>query len=118
MSTRIVLEFQHPLEAKDLAQLVALAEKLNASVVEVPNVLETHGKRTKQQSKGKQSKLSDSHPQPEKLNGSKLPILNLGFEKFPDNLDAFKVNPERLEALSQIFKDEPTAEELCEMLTP
>jgi len=37
MSTRIVLEFQHPLEAKDLAQLVALAEKLNASVVEVPN---------------------------------------------------------------------------------
>lgn len=38
MTTRLVLEFQHAPEAKDLDLLVGLAEKFNASVVEWPDV--------------------------------------------------------------------------------
>lgn len=118
MTTRIVLEFQQPLEAKDLALLVALAEKFNASVVEIPDVFTTHPKRAKQQGKNGKSNLSTPRPEPETPNGAKLPSLNIGFEKFPNDLDFFAVKPEQLDALAKIFEDEPPAEVLCEMLTP
>lgn len=118
MTTRIVLEFQQPPEAKDLALLIALAEKFNASVVEIPDVTKSQPKHTKQQGKNGKANLSNSHHEKEPPNGAKLPSLNLGFEKFPGNLDSFAVKPEQIDAFAKIFEDEPSAEVLCEMLTP
>ena len=47
-----------------------------------------------------------------------LPALKLGFEKFPQNLRPFAVTTAQMEALANVFEDEPSAEVLCEMLTP
>ncbi len=45
MTTRIVLEFQQPPKEKDLALLVALAEKFNAVAVEMPTVFAPNQKK-------------------------------------------------------------------------
>ena len=45
----------------------------------------------------------------------KLPLI-LNGEKFPKNLEDFAIQPEQLNALAQLFENEPSAEELCKML--
>jgi predicted HTH domain antitoxin len=42
--------------------------------------------------------------------------LSLNMEKFPKNVNHFAVNQTELSALKELFKDEPSAEELCKML--
>ncbi len=42
--------------------------------------------------------------------------LSLNIEKFPKNVDNFAVKQTELSALVELFKDEPSAEELCKML--
>ena len=96
MTARIILEFEEIPAAKDLAELVSLAEKIHARVVEMPGT-------------STQKSTLDSK------NGTPI---HLGFEKFPTELGAFAVAPEQMVALSEVFDDEPSAEELCAMLAP
>lgn len=92
MTARILLEFDEMPEAKDLALIVSLAEKINAKVVG----------------------LSDKNlPK----NGKDSAPIQLGFDKFPTELAAFAVSSETLDAMSSAFDDEPSAEELSAMLT-
>ena len=42
--------------------------------------------------------------------------LTLNGEKFPKNLEDFAIQPKQLNALAQLFENEPSAEELCKML--
>ena len=119
MTARIVLEFPQVPEAKDLALLIALAEKFNAVVVEIPEVSKIEKKPSKRKKQNGTLNVSGtrSDEQPSSKD-AKFPSLHLGFEKFPQNLDAFAIKPEQLNALAKIFEDEPDAEVLCEMLTP
>ena len=40
-----------------------------------------------------------------------------GIEKFPKDLAPYAIQQEQLEALRELFENEPSAEELCKMLT-
>ena len=42
--------------------------------------------------------------------------LTLNGEKFPKNLEDFAIQPKQLNALVQLFENQPSAEELCKML--
>ena len=92
MTARIMLEFEEMPEAKDLALIVSLAEKINAKVVGLSG-----------------KKLA--------LHGKNSAPIELGFEKFPADLSAFAVSPDMLDAISTTFDEELTAEELCSLLT-
>ncbi|MBK8561817.1 MAG: hypothetical protein IPN76_00295 [Saprospiraceae bacterium] len=89
MTARIMLEFDEMPEAEELAMVVSLAKKINAKVIGLSG----------------QNQSPISAP------------IQLGFEKFPLDLDAFAVSPAQIDALSSTFKDELSAEELCAMLT-
>ncbi len=184
MSNRYLIEFQQPPVAADLAQMLALAKKLNASVVEAPEFSKISKKRSfpgiektpgvcggdarvagtripvwslviwknlgmsdeklltefetlspaglknawayyasnkeevdSQVAENESNGLAQ-HPNQKVLNGTQPPVLNFGLKKFPTNLDAFAVTPVFLNALAEIFEDEPSAEEICEMLRP
>jgi hypothetical protein len=89
MTARITLEFEDMPEAKELALVVSLAKKINAKIVGLTG----------------ENQTLDNAP------------IQLGFEKFPTELSAFAVSPQQMDALSSNFDDEPSAEELCAMLT-
>ena len=55
------------------------------------------------------------YPQSSKFTRTWEPVsLNMG--KFPNDLTDFAVKPAQLSALTTLFEDEPSAEELCKML--
>ncbi len=108
MAARIILEFLQIPEAKDLALLIALAEKFNARVVKIPD-LSKSGKKT---AKRKVPSNSNSARPEDTSTESTLPSLRLDFEKFPQNLNSFAIKPEQLDALAKIFEDELDAETL------
>lgn len=113
MAARIVLEFSQVPEAKDLALLIALAEKFNAVVVEIPENFKAGKKPGKRKKPNGQLNASGAGPDRQSSSkDTKLPSLHLDFEKFPQNLEAFAVKPEQLDALAKIFEDEPSAEAL------
>lgn len=89
MTARIMLEFDEMPEAEELAMVVSLAKKINAKVIGLSG----------------QNQSPISAP------------IQLGFEKFPSDLEAFAVSPAQIDSLSSTFKDELSAEELCAMLT-
>ena len=84
-----MLEFEEMPAAKDLALVVSLAEKINAKVVGLSG---------------------------ECLTANDAPI-QLGFERFPVELGAYAVSDTQMDAISKTFDDEPSAEELCALLT-
>ncbi len=106
MNARIVLEFPQVPEAKEIEQLIALAEKFNGVMVESSNAL-----------KSKQKQDDIPNRQTVSVIGAKMPSLHLGLEKFPQNLNNYIVTREHLDAIARVFEDEPSAEVLCEMLT-
>lgn len=55
------------------------------------------------------------YPQSSKFKRTWEPV-NLNMGKFPKDLTAFAVKLDQLSALSTLFEDEPSAEELCKML--
>lgn len=84
-----MLEFEEMPGANDLELVVSLAEKINAKVIGISG----------------KSLSSNSAP------------IQLGFEKFPVELGNFAVSDTQLDAISKTFEDEPSAEELCALLT-
>ncbi len=87
-----MLEFEEMPAANDLALIVSLAEKINARVVG----------------------LSDKNLPINSKNG---PSIQLGFDKFPTELEAFAVSAETLDTMASAFDDELSAEELSALLT-
>ena len=55
---------------------------------------------------------------PQAPEAKEIELLVALAEKFPPNIDAYTVTLEHLDAIARVFEDEPTAAELCEMLTP
>ena len=106
MNARIVLEFPQEPEAKEIELLVVLAEKFNGVMVESPDADEAGQKQDE-----------FSNRQTASIVDARMPSLHLGLENFPQNLDAFAVKSEDINAIARIFEDEIYAEELCEMLT-
>ncbi len=107
MNARIVLEFPQAPEAKEIELLVALAGKFNGVMIESSNA-----------SKSGQRQDDLSNIQAASLKGARTPSLHLGIDNFPQDLGAYAVTPEQLNAIANIFDDEPSAEALCELLTP
>jgi hypothetical protein len=112
MTNRIVLEFSQSPDPKDVALLIALAAKFNAVAVELPGALSS--KKTGQ-NEGKSVRPEGQNPY--KTFKAVTPALNLGFEKFPQNLAVYAVKQEQLDALVLLFEDEAGAETLSKLLT-